>query len=40
MAIRKVALHFDVISHYSWLGFEILHRHNRIWKDPTIVIEV
>ena len=28
MALRKIALHFDVISPYSWIGFELLHRHN------------
>jgi len=39
MAIRRVALHFDVISPYSWIGFELLHRHARMWNEPSIVIE-
>jgi len=39
MALRKIALHFDVISPYSWIGFELLHRHNRLWNDPTIIVE-
>jgi len=39
MALRKIALHFDVISPYSWIGFELLHRHNRLWNDPTIIVQ-
>ena len=39
MAVRRVALHFDVISPYSWVGFELLHRHARIWNDQSVIIE-
>ena len=38
MAVRKISLHFDVISPYSWIGFELLHRHNRLWNDSSIKV--
>ena len=38
MALRRVALHFDVISPYSWIGFELLHRHNSFGSNPFMTI--
>ena len=40
MALRRVAVHYDVISPYSWLGFEQMLRHQRIWKDESVKLEL
>ena len=40
MALRRVAVHYDVISPYSWVGFEQLHRHHRLWKDDSVKLEL
>jgi len=40
MALRRIALHYDCISPYSWIGFELMMRHGRIWNDPTVQIEL
>ncbi|CAG5083525.1 Oidioi.mRNA.OKI2018_I69.PAR.g10399.t1.cds [Oikopleura dioica] len=40
MALRRIALHYDCISPYSWIGFELMMRHSRIWNDPSVQIEL
>jgi len=40
MALRRLAVHYDVISPYSWLGFEQIHRHHRMWQDDSIKLEL
>jgi 2-hydroxychromene-2-carboxylate isomerase len=40
MALRRIALHYDCISPYSWIGFELMMRHSRMWNDPTVQIEL
>ena len=40
MALRRVAIHYDAISPYSWIGFEQLHRHHRLWNDDSIKLEL
>lgn len=36
MSVRRIAVHYDVISPYSWIGFEQILRHQRIWNDQVI----
>ena len=40
MSLRRVAVHYDVISPYSWIGFEQIHRHHRLWNDRSIRLEL
>ena len=40
MALRRIALHYDCISPYSWIGFELMMRHGRMWNDPSVQIEL
>ena len=38
MALRRIAVHYDVISPYSWVGFEQMLRHERLWNDQVYSI--
>lgn len=40
MALRRLAVHYDVVSPYSWIGFEQVMRHHRLWKDDSIKLEL
>merc|ERR1712227_657558 len=40
MSLRRIAVHYDVISPYSWIGFEQILRHQRIWNDQTIRVDL
>ena len=40
MSLRRIAFHYDVLSPYSWLGFEQIHRHYRVWNDESIRLEL
>ncbi|KAJ3346801.1 Glutathione S-transferase kappa 1 [Entophlyctis luteolus] len=31
--MSKITFYYDVVSPYSWFGFEIAHRYQRVWKN-------
>jgi glutathione S-transferase kappa 1 len=33
--MSKITLYYDIISPYTWLAFEVLHRYESIWKIPV-----
>ena len=33
--MTKITIYYDVVSPYSWLAFEVLHRYQTIWNIPV-----